>query len=58
MHRLIAEQAGHPAVAAMMRYVDHSAEPEPERLGPNAEPSVDVRPLKARRARPLPRRAT
>jgi thymidylate synthase ThyX len=24
MHRLIAEQAGHPAVAALMRYVDHS----------------------------------
>ena len=23
MHRLIAEQAGHPAVAAMMRFVDH-----------------------------------
>lgn len=23
MHRLIAEQAGHPAVAALMRYVDH-----------------------------------
>jgi len=23
MHRLIAEQAGHPAVAALMRFVDH-----------------------------------
>jgi len=32
MHRLIAEQAGHHAIAAMMRFVDHSAEPELERL--------------------------
>jgi thymidylate synthase ThyX len=32
MHRLIAEQAGHHAVAEMMRFVDHSAEPELERL--------------------------
>ena len=32
MHRLIAEQAGHPAIAEMMRFVDHSAEPELERL--------------------------
>ncbi len=32
MHRLIAEEAGHPAVAEMMRFVDHSAEPELERL--------------------------
>ncbi|MBU6328375.1 MAG: FAD-dependent thymidylate synthase [Acidobacteria bacterium] len=32
MHRLIAEQAGHRAIAAMMRYVDHSSEPELERL--------------------------
>ncbi len=31
MHRLIAEQAGHRAVADMMRFVDHS-EPELERL--------------------------
>jgi hypothetical protein len=31
MHRQIAEQAGHHAVAAMMRHVDHS-EPELERL--------------------------
>ena len=29
MHRLIAEQAGHRAVAEAMRYVDHSPEPEP-----------------------------
>ena len=32
MHRLIAEQAGHHAIARMMRFVDHSAEPELERL--------------------------
>ena len=32
MHRLIAEQAGHHAVAEMMRYVDHSSEPDLERL--------------------------
>ena len=32
MHRLIAEQAGHHAVAEMMRYVDHSPEPGLERL--------------------------
>ena len=32
MHTLIAEQAGHHAVAEMMRYVDHSAEPSLERL--------------------------
>ena len=32
MHRLIAEQAGHHAVAAMMHYVDHSPEPALERL--------------------------
>ena len=32
MHRLIAEQAGHHAIAGMMRFVDHSAEPELERL--------------------------
>ena len=32
MHRLIAEQAGHHAIAQMMRFVDHSAEPELERL--------------------------
>jgi hypothetical protein len=33
MHRLIAEQAGHHAVAEMMRFVDHSSEPSLERLG-------------------------
>lgn len=32
MHHLIAEQAGHRAIAEMMRFVDHSAEPELERL--------------------------
>src|SRR5581483_8449898 len=32
MHRLIAEQAGHHAVAEMMRFVDHSPEPTLERL--------------------------
>lgn len=32
MHRLIAEQAGHRAVAELMRYVDHSPEPRLERL--------------------------
>ena len=32
MHRLIAEEAGHRAIAEMMRFVDHSAEPELERL--------------------------
>ena len=32
MHRLIAEEAGHHAVAEMMRYVDHSPEPGLERL--------------------------
>jgi thymidylate synthase ThyX len=32
MHRLIAEHAGHRAIAEMMRFVDHSGEPELERL--------------------------
>jgi thymidylate synthase ThyX len=32
MHRLIDEQAGHHAVAAAMRHVDHSPEPSLERL--------------------------
>ena len=32
MHRLIAEEAGHRAVAEMMRFVDHSPEPPLERL--------------------------
>jgi hypothetical protein len=43
MHHLIAEQAGHHAIAAAMTFVDHS-EVELERL--NAE-----RALEARRAR-------
>lgn len=33
MHRLIAERAGHKAIAAMMTFVDHSGEQELERLG-------------------------
>jgi thymidylate synthase ThyX len=33
MHRLIAEQAGHRAVAQAMTFVDHSPEPPLERLG-------------------------
>ena len=33
MHHLIAERAGHRAVAEMMRFVDHSGEAELERLG-------------------------
>jgi hypothetical protein len=32
MHRLIDEEAGHHAVAELMRFVDHSAEPSLERL--------------------------
>jgi hypothetical protein len=32
MHRLIDEQAGHHAVAEMMRFVDYSPEPSLERL--------------------------
>ena len=32
MHRLIAEQAGHRTIAEMMLFVDHSGEPELERL--------------------------
>jgi thymidylate synthase ThyX len=32
MHRLIAEEAGHRAIAEMMRYVDYSPEPRLERL--------------------------
>jgi hypothetical protein len=41
MHRLIAEQAGHQAVAEAMRYVDHSPEPSLERL--EAERRAEVR---------------
>ena len=32
MHRLIAEEAGHSAIAEMLRFVDYSGEPELERL--------------------------
>jgi len=41
MHRLIAEEAGHPAVAEMMRHVDMSPEPSLERLA--AERRAEVR---------------
>jgi thymidylate synthase ThyX len=41
MHRLIAEEAGHPAVAEMMSFVDHSPEPPLERL--DAERRAEVR---------------
>jgi thymidylate synthase ThyX len=41
MHRLIAEQAGHQAVAELMRYVDHSPEPSLERL--DAERRAEAR---------------
>jgi hypothetical protein len=41
MHRLIAEQAGHGAVAELMRYADHSAEPALERL--DAERRAEAR---------------
>ena len=41
MHRLIAEQAGHHAIAEMMRFVDHSAEPALERL--DAERRAEAR---------------
>jgi hypothetical protein len=32
MHRLIAEKAGHRAVAEAMRFADHTPEPALERL--------------------------
>jgi thymidylate synthase ThyX len=41
MHRLIAEQAGHRAVAEAMRYVDHAPEPSLERL--DAERRAEAR---------------
>jgi thymidylate synthase ThyX len=41
MHRLIAEQAGHRALAETMRFVDHSDEPELERL--DAERRAEAR---------------
>jgi thymidylate synthase ThyX len=43
MHRLIAEEAGHHAVAEMMRFVDHSPEPGLERL--DAERRAEARRL-------------
>ena len=39
MHRLIAEEAGHPAVAEMMRWVDHSPEPALERIDAELAPA-------------------
>ncbi|HET7719126.1 MAG TPA: FAD-dependent thymidylate synthase, partial [Acidimicrobiales bacterium] len=41
MHRLIAEEAGHRAIAESMRFVDHSEEPALERLG--AERAAEAR---------------
>jgi thymidylate synthase ThyX len=41
MHRLIAEQAGHHAVAELMRFVDHTPEPGLERL--DAERRAEAR---------------
>jgi thymidylate synthase ThyX len=41
MHRLIAEEAGHPALAEAMRFVDHSPEPTLERL--DAERRAEAR---------------
>jgi thymidylate synthase ThyX len=41
MHRLIAEQAGHHAVAEAMQFVDHSPEPSLERL--DAERRAEAR---------------
>ena len=32
MHRLIAEEAGHTAIAEMMKFVDHTDETDLERL--------------------------
>jgi thymidylate synthase ThyX len=43
MHTLIAEQAGHHAVAEAMRFADHSPEPQLERL--EAERRAEVRRL-------------
>jgi thymidylate synthase ThyX len=43
MHRLIAEQAGHRAVAEAMSFVDHSPEPQLERLA--AERRAEARRL-------------
>jgi hypothetical protein len=41
MHRLLAEEAGHRAIAEAMSFVDHSAEPELERL--DAERRAEAR---------------
>lgn len=47
MHRLIAEQAGHRAVAEMMKFVDHSPEPGLGRL--EAEKRTELRRSRADR---------
>ena len=41
MHERIAQEAGHHAVAELMRYVDHDPEPELERL--DAERRAEAR---------------
>jgi thymidylate synthase ThyX len=48
MHRLIAERAGHHAIAEMMRFVDHSAEPALERLDAERRAESRRRELDAR----------
>lgn len=48
MHRLIAAEAGHRAIAEMMTFVDHSPEPDLERL--DAERRAEAR--RAERAEP------
>jgi hypothetical protein len=40
MHRLIAEEAGHHAVAELMRFVDHSPEPSLGRLATSPVPAI------------------
>ena len=44
MHTLIAEQAGHRAIAEMMRHVDHTAEPGSSVSTPSAGPRPAGRP--------------
>src|SRR3546814_13517357 len=38
MHRLIADKAGHPALAQAMRFVDHSHDPPPPPPSPYPPP--------------------
>ena len=49
MHTLIAEQAGHHAVAEMMRYVDHSASPASSASMPSAGPRPSASPADGHR---------